>query len=509
MFYYLISQILVLPLIIMNRISFKRFNDSKSMWFWHRMILVFTLLFPLLLIYKPVKSPVPESVVREVVVERFIQQELEVTEEVVEIKPIPYVLPNIDKHVGVEVYLLIVGVLLYLLTIIREGLYINKLKRVSIKKSKVDDITLYYINDVINPFAYGILKRSIFLPVNLTSKEEEIVLTHEMNHIRDNHLIWLNIEVFLKRLCWFNPIYIYMNKQGIELREYLCDEKSIQKHNLKSYGEILIRMTSKVSTKSRSLMVGLGKKTELKKRIIYMTKDRVESRSLFTRIKPVVVLVISIIISLSVPMQVIAETTVGFKSEFGADTAFETFTKLCRDKGTITAVNQMQKYRKEIIDSVPGDMEDYPFGSPVAELCRITLGWGVQTNPFTGEDYFHLGTDIARRRGTKILSSGNGVVISTGFQEKGYGYFIVIKHNNDFVSRYGQLDEILVEEGERVQIGDVIGKMGSSGRSTGPHLHYEVSYIIDLDASERISSALMRKHSINSGWFLEHIYNPN
>ena len=105
---------------------------------------------------------------------------------------------------------------------------------------------------------------------------------------------------------------------------------------------------------------------------------------------------------------------------------------------------------------------------------RITLSFGPQKEPFTGKWYLHRGLDIAYTRGTQIVATANGNVSSVEYQQYGYGKTITISHKWACNTRYAHLDEIFVSKGQYVKQGDVIGLMGSTGRSTGPHLHYEV-----------------------------------
>jgi murein DD-endopeptidase MepM/ murein hydrolase activator NlpD len=109
---------------------------------------------------------------------------------------------------------------------------------------------------------------------------------------------------------------------------------------------------------------------------------------------------------------------------------------------------------------------------------RPTDGWmtsrfGHRISPFTGRKEFHKGVDIANREGTAILATANGIVSYAG--KKGpMGNVIVIDHGHGMLTRYAHLSEALKKQGEKVKRGDIIAQMGNSGRSTGPHLHYEV-----------------------------------
>lgn len=108
----------------------------------------------------------------------------------------------------------------------------------------------------------------------------------------------------------------------------------------------------------------------------------------------------------------------------------------------------------------------------------IRSGWlssyfGVRTDPFTGKRARHYGLDFAGAEGSDVVATGAGVVTYAG-PRYGYGNMVEINHGNGFVTRYAHNKEILVKVGEVVKKGQNIGLMGSSGRSTGPHVHFEV-----------------------------------
>ncbi|MFY7929506.1 MAG: M23 family metallopeptidase [Oligoflexus sp.] len=103
----------------------------------------------------------------------------------------------------------------------------------------------------------------------------------------------------------------------------------------------------------------------------------------------------------------------------------------------------------------------------------ITSGFGTRISPFTGQRDLHLGVDIAAPIGTPIYAPADGVVIFSGSKD-GFGNFIMIAHGYGVVSRYGHNAENLVQPGQRINRGEQIGTVGMSGRTTGPHLHYEV-----------------------------------
>jgi murein DD-endopeptidase MepM/ murein hydrolase activator NlpD len=116
--------------------------------------------------------------------------------------------------------------------------------------------------------------------------------------------------------------------------------------------------------------------------------------------------------------------------------------------------------------------EVFPEGRPI-KLGWISSYYGTRTNPFTGHLQFHKGMDFASKSGSDVLSVAGGVVTWSG-DRYGYGNLVEINHGNGFVTRYGHNQKNLVKVGDTIKKGQKIAEMGSTGRSTGPHVHFEV-----------------------------------
>ena len=115
-----------------------------------------------------------------------------------------------------------------------------------------------------------------------------------------------------------------------------------------------------------------------------------------------------------------------------------------------------------------------PIGSPIAN-ARITSHYGTRNDPFTGKPKMHRGIDFAGKIGTELMAVAPGRVISAG-ERVGYGLTVEIAHGLGFTTLYAHLSRATVARGDWVRPGTVVGLGGSSGRSTGPHLHYEIRY---------------------------------
>lgn len=109
--------------------------------------------------------------------------------------------------------------------------------------------------------------------------------------------------------------------------------------------------------------------------------------------------------------------------------------------------------------------------SPVSGLVTSRFGW--RSHPVSGQNDFHTGVDIAAAQGTPVLAALPGVVEQTGYSES-YGNFVVLRHSDNLRTTYNHCSEILAKEGEQLARGDRIALVGSTGISTGPHLHFEV-----------------------------------
>ena len=128
-------------------------------------------------------------------------------------------------------------------------------------------------------------------------------------------------------------------------------------------------------------------------------------------------------------------------------------------------------YMKKDIDDLFNTMVSTPVGTPLKG--KINSDFGYRKDPFKHRTGFHSGIDIDANYGQPIVATADGKVIKASWQSS-YGKTVVIKHENGYETLFGHLSKITVKEGDEVKVGDVIGKAGSTGRSTGTHLHYEV-----------------------------------
>ena len=144
------------------------------------------------------------------------------------------------------------------------------------------------------------------------------------------------------------------------------------------------------------------------------------------------------------------------------------------DNNAAANVSDNEKYSlyDEYLGRLLNSVAFTPMGYP--RLSSITSAFGYRSDPFDGENAeLHPGIDFKGAKGDPVHVTANGKVAFTGWKG-GYGNCIIVQHKNDFQTLYGHLSHIDVKEGQEVNTGDVVGRVGSTGRSTGTHLHYEV-----------------------------------
>ena len=132
-------------------------------------------------------------------------------------------------------------------------------------------------------------------------------------------------------------------------------------------------------------------------------------------------------------------------------------------------IEEMVKNKEKLLAAIPAIQ-------PVSDkdLTRIASGFGTRIDPVYKVPKYHAGLDFAAPIGTPIYATADGVVTDAGYNEGGYGNRVIINHGFGYETLYGHMYRIKAKVGQRVKRGEVIGYVGSTGKSTGPHCHYEV-----------------------------------
>jgi murein DD-endopeptidase MepM/ murein hydrolase activator NlpD len=140
------------------------------------------------------------------------------------------------------------------------------------------------------------------------------------------------------------------------------------------------------------------------------------------------------------------------------------------------------KEMENLFDSQSTLLTEIPNIWPIkGGIGHISQFFGENPNPFTGLNYVHKGIDLSTYRfGDAVIATADGQVVTVDFDQGGFGNYVIIRHKHGFYTRYGHMQRTSVKTGQRVQQGETIGTIGSTGYSTGPHLHYEVHIGSDI-----------------------------
>tara|TARA_B100001057_G_scaffold249148_1_gene249428 strand:- start:957 stop:1934 length:978 start_codon:yes stop_codon:yes gene_type:complete len=136
---------------------------------------------------------------------------------------------------------------------------------------------------------------------------------------------------------------------------------------------------------------------------------------------------------------------------------------------SLDEIERLAANKAELIEAIPSIQ-------PVKnqDVTRMASGYGYRIDPFTKKRRFHYGMDFSARKGTPIYATGNGTVKRADNRSSGFGKHIRIDHGFGYVSLYAHLSKYNARRGQKVKRGDIIGFVGNTGRSRGPHLHYEI-----------------------------------
>ncbi len=344
-------------------------------------------------------------------------------------------------HIVIWLYVLITGVLL-----IR---FVWNLRRLLLMKTRAEPMdrtwyALYRTRDT-PPFSF---LSNIFLPASLFESEVfQKILAHECAHVKQLHSWDRLLLNFLVSLFWFNPfMYLYRNAL-MEIHEYQADEAVLLDDAVdKSVYQEALFVTA--SSAYNSLLVSHFNVQTLKKRIIMMNMEKKRWRLSYLVLLPLLCLMIFAFSNREVKGRNESETLWPKEPALAPQFSAWTF-----DQNSFTP-------------------SIFPLGQ--TQNTRMSSGFGERKDPFDHKMKWHFGVDFACPIGTTVLATADGVVVRTQDKTGGYGKLISIDHGGVFQTYYAQLSEISVEKGELVKRGDIIGKSGNSGRSTAPHLHYEV-----------------------------------
>ena len=279
------------------------------------------------------------------------------------------------------------------------------------------------------PHTSGFLNPRIILPQDSSVSDQHLdsILVHEMGHIIRWDDLFILLSHTITSLFFFHPLVWLAQHFLSESREMAVDQMVVSRRylSLTDYGSALI--DAAVNPYSQSLATPFSApKAQIKKRIIALKGNQfMQARTA------------KLILMLTIPLLGISWISPPSTAPKPQDTGLQ-------------------------------------FISPL-ENVRVTSTFGKRMHPIKKKELDHGGIDLAGKTGTPVKATAAGVVSSAKF-EKGWGNTIRIEHAGEYASVYAQLDKILVQPNQTIKQGDIIGQVGSSGNSTGPHLHFEIRH---------------------------------
>jgi len=296
---------------------------------------------------------------------------------------------------------------------------------------KIDSFSIIETDSNIAPFSFF---NTIVYTKNMYINEElEVIITHEKAHCNQYHTIDLISSNILIALQWFNPFAWLYQKVMQQNLEFLADAATINQNvSVSNYQNVLLKAIT-IQVQPNNITNNFYQSL-IKKRIIMLHK-KTNSKQLW-KLLLVLPLITGFIYSCS----------------------------------TETVVKE-----KEVLNDPAKNTENTQFITPIklTDNIKIASEFGMRNHPITKKEKMHNGLDFSAPLGTPIYAASNGVVTYAD-NEGGYGKLIVIKHANQYETKYGQLHKFNVTVGETVFAGNIIGSVGNTGMSTGPHLHYEI-----------------------------------
>lgn len=272
----------------------------------------------------------------------------------------------------------------------------------------------------------------------------EQLLAHELGHALQRHSLDILLVELLQVLFWFNPMYYFYAKAIRLNHEYLADAMVLGKFNdIANYQRLLLKFANRNQSNEMSLAC-LSNYSLTKKRFKMMTQQTSKMAAL---VRAAILLPLLAVTTLCFSLKTKAEAIIGNN----ANTLISTI------ENSIFQENKPELH----------PLGDYKY-------LRTTSTYGMRKDPVTKEDKMHKGVDFSAKTGTPVIATASGAVEKVEFMKGGYGKYIQIKHDDQYQTLYAQLSEMNVQVGDKVEKGQLIGKVGNTGHSTGPHLHYEV-----------------------------------
>ncbi|WP_129595882.1 M56 family metallopeptidase [Anaerophilus nitritogenes] len=323
------------------------------------------------------------------------------------------------------------------------------------------DLLIFKVKGIQTPAIFGWIRPRILLPIDiekkLSPKGLEHIILHELVHFKRKDIVLFWITGILQIIHWFNPIIWYGFYEMRQDCEISCDSmvlSSIGHEEWKNYGQTMITLLESTINSFQSVgVVGFStQKTQLKRRIKMITLFKKNTYKIS---------IISVILLSFVACTFLTNAD---------DSIYE------KKNNLAVSANEVSTDKENIVIEGSDEKENLQEKEmlwPLPDYKIITSTFGKKKHPKFNKVSMHTGIDIAAPKGKTIVAAADGTVIHS--EELGaYGNTIIIDHGNGIATLYGHCSELVAKENTTVKMGDEIAKIGSTGASTGPHLHFEI-----------------------------------
>jgi len=355
-------------------------------------------------------------------------------------------------------------------------------------------VSLRVTNLVSTPALFGLFSPTVLIPHkllgHLSITEWECVLRHELTHLKRMDVPVNLIAAIVASIYWFNPVIWYgMHRMRIA-QELACDAKVLSASAIQeTYATCIVKILELgISQRTAWNSVGFsGYKNQIKRRI-QMIRNFQPSKK---RVSLFGILVLAVAAVLALP------------SSFAAGN--EEKVKSNEQQATLESMSAQTDLELQNLEDMATkeptsqDQGEISFAMPTSG--KLTSTYGFRIHPITSEKSLHDGIDIANEEGTNILASADGIIVKSKY-ESDHGLIVVIEHNKSYQTEYRHLSELAVKEGDKVKSGDVIGLLGSTGQSTGPHLHFSIikngEYVDPISLLNKPKSTTSTEHRMTA-----------
>jgi beta-lactamase regulating signal transducer with metallopeptidase domain len=295
------------------------------------------------------------------------------------------------------------------------------------------------------PFTMGIIKPKIFIPSSMIQNSHQPILNaaiaHEMAHIKRIDAFWLTVQNLINIFFFFNPIVWFASREINQAREQICDQLVLKSDQIEPANYASAILDTLRFNLSRFPALNFVPALITNKQIIQQRIKTIMENKKMNKKEAIIIVVFIFALAL-----------------------------------TVLPMSNILKASEPIIslDPLPEKTvaKDSPLQIPINEGV-VSSAFGMRIHPILKVKKMHTGIDIAAPKGTNVYAAKSGKIIFAD-KDGAWGNRIIIVHDEGYRTFYGQLSEFLVKKDEEVQAGQLIGKVGSSGLSTAPHLHFEI-----------------------------------